>query len=66
MIRILSVSPSSPAEKAGIRSGESIVSINGEQVIDEIDFQALITHPHLEMEIADKDGAVRPVTVAKS
>ena len=66
MIRILSVSPSSPAEKAGIRSGESIVSINGEQVIDEIDFQALITHSHLEMEIADKDGSVRPVTVAKS
>ena len=35
-------------------------------VIDEIDFQALIVHPHLEMEIADTDGAVRSVTVAKS
>ncbi len=66
MIRILSVSPSSPAEKAGIRPGESIVSINGEQVIDEIDFQALIAYPHLEMEISDRDGIVRPVTVAKS
>ena len=66
MIRILSVSPSSPAEKAGIRPGESIVSINGEQVIDEIDFQALIIHPHLEMKIADQNGSVRPVTVAKS
>ena len=66
MIRILSVSSSSPAEKAGIRSGESIVSINGEPVIDDIDFQSLIVHPHLEMEIADKKGAVRPVTIAKS
>ena len=37
LIRILSVSPSSPAEN-GIRPGEGIVSINGEQVIDEIDF----------------------------
>ena len=66
LIRILSVSPSSPAEKAGIRPGEGIVSINCEQVIDEIDFQDLIAYPHLEMEISDPDGNVRPVTVAKS
>jgi len=66
MIRILSVSPSSPAAKAGIRKGESLVTINGEQVIDEIDYQDLILHPHLEIEIADPSGKIRQVSVAKS
>ena len=66
MIRILAVTPSSPAARAGIVPGESIVSINGEKVIDEIDYQALIVHPHLEMEIAGPDGSVRPVSIAKS
>ncbi len=66
MIRILSVAPSSPASGAGIRPGESIVSINGEPVLDEIDYQALITHPHLEIEISGENDVVRSVTIAKS
>lgn len=66
MIRILSVSPSSPAANAGIRKDESIVSINGEPVIDDIDYQDLILHPHLEIEIADPSGKIRQVSVAKS
>lgn len=66
VIRILSVHPSSPASGAGIRPGEYLVSINGEQVIDEIDYQALIQHPHLEVELSDEDGNQRSVTVAKS
>lgn len=66
MIRILKVVSSSPAARAGIQPGESIVSINGEPVLDEIDFQALVAHPHLEMEIAGNDEKVRLVTVAKS
>ncbi len=66
MIGILAVTPSSPAARAGIVPGESIVSINGEKVIDEIDYQALIIHPHLEMEIAGPDGSIRPVSIAKS
>ena len=66
MIRILSVASSSPAAGAGILPGESIVSINGEPVIDEIDYQALIVHPHLEIIVAGEDGTERSVTVAKS
>ena len=66
MIKILSVFPSSPAARAGILSGDSIVSINGEPVIDEIDFQDLIQHTHLEIDLADPDGKARHVTVAKS
>ena len=66
MIRILSVASPSPASGAGIRPGEWIVSINGEPVLDEIDYQALIVHPHLEIKLAGEDGTERFVTVAKS
>ena len=43
-IKILHVASSSPAAKAGIHPNEIIVSINGESVIDEIDYQDLIQH----------------------
>ncbi|MBR3429698.1 MAG: DUF512 domain-containing protein [Clostridia bacterium] len=66
MIKILSVIPSSPAAKAGILPGESIVSINSEPVLDEIDYQALIQHPHLEIEVSDIEGRIRQISVAKS
>ena len=66
MIRVLSVVDASPAAGAGIHPGDAIVSINGEPVIDEIDYQALIVHPHLEIVLSGPDGTQRAVTVAKS
>ena len=66
MIRILSVISGSPADKAGLRAGESIISINNESVTDEIDYQDLIQHPHLEMEISGTDEQIRRISVAKS
>ena len=66
MIRVLSVVGASPAAGAGIHPGDAIVSINGDPVIDEIDYQALIVHPHLEIVLSGPDGTQRAVTVAKS
>ena len=66
MIRILSVSPNSPAARAGIQSGDFLVSINGDPVIDDIDYQALIQHAHLEVTLSDENGMTRNVSVAKS
>lgn len=66
MIKILSVAPSSPAFRAGIRPGESIISINDEKIIDEIDYQDLIQHAHLEMDICGIDGKIRRISIAKS
>ena len=65
-VGIIMVTPGSPAEKAGILAGERVDSINGEPVIDEIDYQALIVHPHLEIVLSGPDGTQRAVTVAKS
>ena len=65
-IRILEILPSSPAAKAGIHPGESLVSINGEPVLDEIDYQSLIQHSHLEVTLTDDRGLERTVSIAKS
>ncbi len=51
-ISILDVAGGSLAARAGIRPGETLVEINGEPVLDEIDYQALIVHPHLEIKIS--------------
>ena len=46
-VRILSVAPGSPADQAGIRADDMILSINGEPILDEIDYQALSSEKKL-------------------
>ena len=48
-VRILSVTPGSPADQAGIRADELILSINGEPILDEIDYQALSAEKKLDV-----------------
>ena len=64
-VRIFSVSPGSPAEKAGILPDERIKSINGEPITDEIDYQALSLSNTLLIEI-DNKGTVRDVRIRKN
>ena len=52
-VRILSVTSGSPAERAGIRADQLVLSINGEPVLDEIDYQALTASANLTVEISD-------------
>ena len=63
-VRIFSVSAGSPAEKAGIVADERIMSINGEPVTDEIDYQALSLAKRLEI-IIENDGISREVRINK-
>ena len=48
-VRIFAVSAGSPAEKAGILADDRIISINGETITDEIDYQALSASARLEV-----------------
>ncbi|MCR5296624.1 MAG: DUF512 domain-containing protein [Clostridiales bacterium] len=64
-IRILEVTPSSPADRAGIRAGETLLSINDEAVLDEIDYQALTTSGHLAVTVQDTEGTARQVEIRK-
>ena len=64
-VRIYSVSPGSPAEKAGILPDERINSINGEPITDEIDYQALSLSNKLLIEV-ENSGIIREVRIKKN
>ena len=64
-VRIFAVTAGSPAEKAGICPDERIVSINGEPVADEIDYQALSAARSLDV-VIDGGGKTRTVHVTKA
>jgi len=64
-IRILSVFPGSPAARAGIQAGDALLRINGENVLDEIDYQALSSVSRLHLDVLDVSGQERAVAVTK-
>ena len=53
---ISDVLPGSPAERAGLQKGDTLVSINGEPVIDLIDYEHLSTGELVTLEIQKKNG----------
>ena len=55
-IRILSVTPGSPAFQAGIQPDGFLCQVNGEPVVDEIDYQALTTATRLSLDIISPSG----------
>ena len=65
-IRILEVFPGSAAEHANICAGEYIIQINGEDVLDEIDYQALIQRSRLKILLRNDSGAERTVILHKA
>ncbi len=64
-IRILSVIPGSPADRAGLQAEDGIVQINSEDVLDEIDFQALTAVSRLNLTIQKKNGELRHLLLHK-
>ena len=61
---ISSIEKNSPAEKAGILQGESLVSINGNAIKDVLDYRFYMTDRNLDIELL-KDGKTRTVSVSK-
>ena len=59
------MAPGSPAARHGVQPGETLLSINGEDVLDEIDYQALSASAHCELALEGMDGSRRQVTVRK-
>ncbi len=64
-IRILTVTPASPADRAGIAPGLFLEWINGERIVDEIDYQALTALRSLEVGVKDEGGAERSYLIHK-
>ena len=63
--RIISVDPGSPAARAGVEAGETLLSIDGAAVRDVLDYKFYGYDAHLTLELLDADGKTRTVSVRK-
>ena len=61
--RILAVEPHGVAYRRGIRAGDSLIAINGEPILDEIDYQALTNNTRLDIALPRADGREETVRV---
>ena len=64
-VRIANVTPGSLADRLGLHAGEVLLTIAGEPVIDQIDYQALTAQSLFPMEVRLADGTVRALRVKK-
>ncbi|MEM8924095.1 MAG: DUF512 domain-containing protein [Actinomycetota bacterium] len=63
--QVTAVRPGSPAERAGFAVGDTLVSINGEQPRDVIQYQLLVDQAEVAVEV-ERGGLERMVEVAKA
>ncbi len=61
---VIELMPESPAALAGVAVGDSVISLNGQQPRDVIEWQRLVDEPELELEI-DRGGLVLTIDVQK-
>ncbi|MBE6753401.1 MAG: DUF512 domain-containing protein [Ruminococcaceae bacterium] len=64
-VTIFEVQPNSLAHRAGIRAGESLLSINGHEIRDVLDYRFRETERVVVLSIADPSGNVRSVEIKK-
>ena len=62
---VTAVRPGSIAARHGIRPGDLLLSINGEEILDEIDYQALSTKARTDLLIV-RDGQEKKVQLLKA
>ena len=63
---ITSVDPRSPAEKAHIKPGEKLLTINGHRIVDVLDYRFYGYDPAAKLELQQPDGTVRTVRIRKA
>ena len=61
---IESVERGSAAYRHGLRAGDALISLNGEAIVDEIDYQALIAGSRVHA-VVERDGREVAVDICK-
>lgn len=64
-VKIYNVTKGSHAEKAGIKSGEILLKINSNEIVDVLDYRFYQVNRQLSLEISDGEN-IRTVEIAKS
>lgn len=62
---IKNVTKGGRCEKLGVKPGETLLNINGEEIADVLDYRFYQINRSLKLEIQDENGAVREVLVKK-
>ncbi len=63
--QITGVEPGSPADRAGVRCGETLLRIGPHPIADVLDYQFYLTDARLVLEVADENGKTRRVRIRK-
>ena len=63
---ITSVDPHSPAARAHIKPGEQLLAINGQRIVDVLDYRFYGYDPSVELVLRESDGAERTVRIRKA
>ena len=64
-VKITSVDAGSPAERAGILPGATLISVNGHPINDVLDYGFYTTENHLELVLSDDLGTISNVKLHK-
>ena len=64
MVKITAVLPKSLAERAGIKAGDTLMKINGEEINDVLDYRFYLAEEKIDIEFLSGDEA-RTVTISK-
>ena len=64
--KIASIDPHSPAQRAGIRVGETLRRINGKEIVDVLDYRFYAYDPKLTVVLETPEGKQRTVKVRKA
>ena len=62
---ISAVQENSPAERAKISAGETLVSIDGNDIMDVLDYRFYQNNKKLELTLLDLNGKVKTVKIKK-
>jgi len=63
---IEAVQPGGIAFRRGLRPGDSLIAINGEPILDEIDYQALSNKTKLDIQVLRADGKEESIRIIKA